>query len=796
LVLVAAGWVAGLLLAHHLLVPTGVDWRALALLTLPPLAALVLWRKDRRLVLSATCTIAFLLGAARYQLQLPDLGDPGFVAHFNDQGWTTLEGTIADYPDVRDTWTNLTLRTQSTESEGQVHRVRGNVLVRAPRFPPYSYGDELRVSGWLETPPVFEGFSYRVYLARKGIYSFIDRPQIELVASGIGNPLRKAIYATKDRARALIGRLVPDPEAALLQGILLGIRGGIPSDLYDAFNATGTSHIIVISGANMMVIAALFSLSFGRLLGKRRAFWFTIVGLLLYSLLVGADPVVLRAGVMAGLFATALYLGRQSTAYVSLLASAVFLTVINPLTLWDVGFQLSFAATLGLILFTPLLESLLERGVQRFVPPTLAQGLLRYLSDYLIVTLAAMILVIPLVIYHFGRLSWVAPLANALILPVQPPIMVGGGAATLIGMIPELEPLARLVAWIPWLCLAYTTSVVRLMAALPSASVQIGQGIQGWLVAYCALVFAFVWVVHQRQATADRVVTLGRNQASSKAVLGLLSAAMILAGLAIVQLPDGRLHVAFLDVDQGDAILVTTPQGQQILIDGGPSPTALNSALGKQMPFWDRSIDLLVMTHSDEDHATGLAEVLTRYKVGGWLESGRADDDATFAECQDLLKAMGVPRYSIHAGDRLDLEPGLVIEIIHPPEELMFGTSSDSNNNSVVLRLAWGQASLLLTGDLEAEGEQLLLRSGQALSADLLKVGHHGSGGSSTPQFLSVVSPRFAVISVAADNRFGHPDQAVLGRLEQLGTTILRTDEQGTIEFISDGSGLWVETEE
>jgi competence protein ComEC len=779
-----------------LLAPTGVDWKALALLTLPPLAVALLWRKDRKLVLSGACAIAFLLGAIRYQVQLPDLDDPEFVAHFNDQGWATVEGAVDDYPSVRDTWTNLTLRAQNVEFGGQIHQVRGSVLVRAPRFPEYSYGDALRVSGWLQTPPVLEGFSYREYLARKGIYSFINRPQIELIASGMGDPLRKAIYATKDRAHELLGRLVPDPEAALLQGILLGIRGGIPPDLYDDFNATGTSHIIVISGANMMVIAALFSLSFGRLMGKRRAYWLTIVGLILYSLLVGADPVVLRAGVMAGLFATALYLGRQSTAYVSLVGSVVFLTMINPLTLWDVGFQLSFAATLGLILFTPLLKRPLEQRVLRFLPQRLAQGLMPYLSDYVIVTLAAMILVIPLVVHHFGRLSLVAPLANALILPVQPTIMVGGGAATLIGMIPGLEPLARLVAWIPWLCLAYTTSVVRLMAALPSASVQIGQGSWRWLIAYYALTFAFVWAVHQRQATGDRVVTLARSQASSKAVLGLLSAAMILAGLAVVQLPDGRLHVAILDVGQGDAILVTTPQGQQILIDGGPSPAALTSALGEQMPFWDRSIDLLVITHSDEDHVTGLAEVLTRYKVGGWLESGRPDDDAIFAECQDLLKVAGVPRYSARAGARLDLEPGLAIEIIHPPKELMTGTTSDSNNNSVVLRLVWGQASFLLTGDLGAEGEQLLLRSGQALSADVLKVGHHGSGGSSTPEFLSAVSPRFAVISVAAENRFGHPDQAVVVRLAQRGTTILRTDEQGTTEFITDGYGLWVEPEE
>jgi competence protein ComEC len=465
------------------------------------------------------------------------------------------------------------------------------------------------------------------------------------------------------------------------------------------------------------------------------------------------------------------------------------------LTLWDAGFQLSFAATLGLVLLTPILGRLLERQVLSFLPQVPAQGLLRYLRDYLIVTLAAMILVIPLVAYHFGHLSLAAPLANALILPAQPPIMALGGLATTIGMIPNLEPLARLVAWIPWLCLAYTTAVVRLLSAMPWASVKMNDVSWGWLIVYYSLALGSVWVVRQRQAATDRDMPLSRTPVSSRAVLGLLVAIMILAGLAIAQLPDGRLHLAFLDVGQGDAILVTTPHGQQILIDGGPSPAALTSALGSHMPFWDRSIDLLVLTHSDKDHATGLAEVLTHYSAGAWMDNGRPYDEAEVIECHRLLKAANVPIYSVRSGDRLQLGDGLVIEIDHPPPVLLSGTASDTNNNSLVLRLTWGQASFLLTGDSEAEAEQLLLSSSHALTADVLKIGHHGSGASSTPEFLEAVSPRFAVISVAADNQFGHPDQAVLKRLNELATTILRTDENGTIEFTTDGAGLWVKTQ-
>jgi competence protein ComEC len=213
------------------------------------------------------------------------------------------------------------------------------------------------------------------------------------------------------------------------------------------------------------------------------------------------------------------------------------------------------------------------------------------------------------------------------------------------------------------------------------------------------------------------------------------------------------------------------------------------------MPFWDRSIDLLVMTHTDADHITGLVEVLGRYTVHGWLDNGQQDEDATYVECQIRLEEAAVARYTVCAGDRLDLGQGVVLEVLHPPPDLIVGSEANSNNASIVLRLVWQQASFLLTGDLEADGEQLLSRSGQPVAADVLKVGHHGSGGSSTSEFLSAVDPDFAVISVGADNLFGHPQQAVIERLASLGdVTILRTDEQGTVEFITDGQRFWIRT--
>jgi competence protein ComEC len=795
LVLAAAAWLAGLVMAHHWLAPAGVRPGSLMLLALIPLAAILLWRKDPSMRLGGSCALALLLGAFRYQLALPNFHDPAFIAYHNSGGWLTIEGVVRAYPDVRDTYTDLRLASESVEIDGHAMPVRGTVLVRAPRFPECDYGDRLLVSGFLETPPEFEGFSYRDYLARQGIYALVRYPRIQSVALDQGSPFWAAIYAVRDRANGLIARLVPDPEASLLQGILLGIESGIPASLYDDYNATGTSHIIVISGTNITILAALFARTFGRLLGKRRAYWFTLGGIILYVLLVGADAAVVRAGIMGTLYVTARYLGRQSTAYVSLFASAILLTLAKPLALWDAGFQLSFAATLGLILFTPPIERLFERALARLVSRDRAQQILRYLSDVLVVTLAAQVLTIPLVVYHFGRLVLVSPLANALILPVQPLVMSLGGVALLVGMVPFLAPAAQVIAWVPWLCLAYTNAIVRELADWPMAAHQISHSAALWLLCGYSLLLGLVWLMSSKRGYASRAWqwAKARQQWQSSTALVGLGLAAILAWLAVAQMPDGRLHVTFLDVGQGDAILITTPRGQQLLVDGGPSPSALTSALGREMPFWDRSLDLVAMTHADADHITGLAEVLDRYQVGGWLESGLPEDDPTYVECQELLAQRGVPQHSVSAGDRLNLGSGILLDVLHPPAGFTVAPDTSSNDRSLVLRLAWQHASFLFTGDVEAAAEGQLLASRQLLRSDVLKVAHHGSGGSSTVPFLAAVDPGHAVISVGAENRFGHPDPAVLERLA--GVAVLRTDQHGTVEFATDGQRLWVRVE-
>ena len=271
----------------------------------------------------------------------------------------------------------------------------------------------------------------------------------------------------------------------------------------------------------------------------------------------------------------------------------------------------------------------------------------------------------------------------------------------------------------------------------------------------------------------------------------------ILVWSVTLTMPDDKLHVSFLDVGQGDAILIQTPGHQNILIDGGPDPQRINLELSKKLPFWDRTIDLMISTQPQADHITGLVEVLQRYKVKQVLEPGVSYNSSVYQEWLQLVKEKQITYNTARAGLELDLGEGIKIEVLNPPAELLQGTSHDVDNNGVVIKLSWGKVSFLFTADIREEAEFELIGQRANFRSTVLKVAHHGSKTSTSPQFLAVVDPGVAVISVGANNPFGHPGPEVVERLiDRLGEEkVYRTDEDGAIEFITDGEKLWVKSE-
>ena len=392
--------------------------------------------------------LAFVLGGTRYQLSVPRF-NAFHISFYNDRDYDLLiTGTIVEPPDYRDNYTNLRVRAKAVDTGDGDLPAEGLILVRAFNNQVFHYGENIRLRGTLRTPPENEDFSYRDYLAGQHIHSYMTGAEVTILPGNSGNPFSRAMYTIKDKSLENIYRMFPDPESSLMAGILLGVDTGLTQELQQAFKNTGTAHIIAISGFNISIIAGLFMAFFSKFLGPRRGSILAIVGIAFYTLLVGADAAVVRAAIMGSLALFAKQVGRRQLALNTLLAVALGMTLVNPLYLWDVGFQLSFFATLGLILYADPFSQFANRIITRVFPSSTAEKFAQLFSEFVLLTLAAQVTTIPIMAYHFQRISLVSFIANPFILPAQPAVMILGGLAVLLSLI--WLPLGQVAAWITW----------------------------------------------------------------------------------------------------------------------------------------------------------------------------------------------------------------------------------------------------------------------------------------------------------------------------------------------------------
>jgi competence protein ComEC len=368
-------------------------------------------------------------------------------------------------------------------------------------------------------------------------------------------------------------------------------------------------------------------------------------------------------------------------------------------------------------------------------------------------------------------------------------------SAIATGLDAILPASTAVAAWIAWPPAEYMVQTAGWFAAIPFASANINQvaSTETAIPWYLAL-FAFTPWLAKRPVPEEPVDHFSLPLQRLAPALGLATLAglaAILAWHALAHDHEGRVSVTVLDVGQGEAILVEDAVGHRVLVDGGPNSQGIREALSRHLPFDDRRIDVVVLTHPQADHLGGLLEVLDSYNVSIVLDSSASvDSDLRDAWAESLTGS--VPTVSAaRRGQRIELAGG-TLDIVAPAHDPAYKTL-DLNDHSTILRLSVGEISFLLTGDLGNDGEHLLMRSGEDVRADVLKVGHHGSRFSSSAEFLSRVDPSVSLISVGMDNPYGHPSQEVLGRLDE--SLLYRTDESGDITVSTDGTRLWVDTE-
>jgi competence protein ComEC len=543
----------------------------------------------------------------------------------------------------------------------------------------------------------------------------------------------------------------------------------------DAFRDTGTTHIIAISGFNITIIAGLFMSVFSRSLGTRKGALVSGIGIAVYTLLVGADAAVVRAAIMGCLGLFARQVGRRQHALNSLAFTAGLMALINPRVLWDVGFQLSFAATLGLVLYADPLSGFFVEFAERILPESIVRRLVGPVGEYFLFTLAAQITTLPVMAYHFRRISLTSLIANPVILPAQPPIMILGGVALLLGTLSL--PLGRILGMAVWPFVAFTIRSVELID-------QIKGGV--WVLGEVALIVVALYygaliVLELKPSWAPRL--------QSKWLVSIRPA-FILCALAIVtviiwklarSLPDGNMHLTMLDVNGGESLLIESPAGHRILINGGSSHTRLSTALGRRLPPFNLELDALIIASTREDAVRGLVMSLERFHPQLVLWTGDVYTSRSSRYLNETITSLNIQMLYPQTGQILTL--GMDAEM----EFLWVG------DRGSILSLRWEDfwAILPIGADFEAL-EYLEFGRGMG-GATILLLADSGYAPVNPPEWFESVQPELVMLSVERANDNGLPSQEVLASLE--GYTLLRTDVHGWVRISTDGELLWIEVE-
>jgi competence protein ComEC len=485
LIRLVIAWLLGSLAAHLLAPP--LLWLAAGAGLLFALALAM--PRHTRLRAPLLLALALTLGALRYSAALPTLG-PTNVATMADQGELALTGMVAEAPRHSADSQRLVLAVATVQRHGQPRPAEGRLLVVLPPYPAYHYGQRLLVRGPLIRPRTAERpgqFDYRAYLAHRNIFVVLQQPaEVRLLPGAGGNAPLAALLRFRSYCQSLLLHTLPQPQASLAVGILLGIRSSIPEEVYNAFSATGTSHILVISGWHFSLVVGLLSAFAERLrLARAPTLILSLLAMWLYACFAGASPAVLRAAAMASLAAIGRATERDREPWRLLALSCWLICLANPHTLWDVGFQLSALAITSLFAFSAPLDAWLAAR-RPFCWPATAP-----IRATLSATLAAQVLTLPLIIYHFGNLSIVAPLANVLLVPALP-FAMAAGALSLLGALLWL-PLGQLLAPLAWLPLTWLSTGVQLLATPRWAALQIPPFPLWLLLAYYVLVALVCW---------------------------------------------------------------------------------------------------------------------------------------------------------------------------------------------------------------------------------------------------------------------------------------------------------------
>jgi len=629
------------------------------------------------------------------------------------------------------------------------------------------YGSVVNISGEIRMPQGrrnIGGFDSRKFLASRGISGTMSTQEkaLTILEGDRGSWLKKTGYKFRHNILNTLNSSLPDKESSVLAGMLIGYTDKMPEEMEEDFRRAGLSHIMAVSGANIAFLLAPFLWLLKKAgLNPRWSSALAFPCMLFYVYATGMEASVIRAAIMAGITLTGMLLWRKADIYCSLAASAIIILFCNSFMLFDLGFILSFVATLSLVIFYKPLFSKMPEKLPKIIRDTTAG------------TISAQLGVIPIIAYCFNTFSIISVFTNLLIVPLTGIITVLGAVLVVLGNI--LLPAARLLGILLGVMIDIMMMITGKMAEIPWAEINIATpSIILVLIYYFILIYLRFW--HPKLA--------------KEAARPVFASIMLLCGavILIVSIPDKSLRIYFADVGQGDCAVIRTPSGNNIILDGGGSINDTEgSYVGERIvvPLLYNlnvtEIDLMIASHGHMDHIGGLKTVIDKINVKKLIVADANDIEMRYLT--DYAEEKGIPVMYVKEDDILYEEDGLTIKALYPlkDKELMpKDSTADANELSLVTRLDYGEFSALFTGDIGFMSENIILENHKDLSCDLLKVAHHGSKYSSDKSFIEAAEPVVSVISVGR-NVYGHPSPETLERIAGQGSKIYQTTDNGGI---------------
>ncbi len=772
----------GLIFAAHVTLPLKLTITLVACLFLLLIALIVADRSKSPAIDFLLSGFIFITSVFHYQAasSIFSANHIKFVSGVKEDVF--IDGYICKNPVYKDSLLSCELQTEKIQLAGSGPlETTGKILLKSTVVPEsLSKGDRVSVIGILKKPAGERNpgeFNYRKYLESRNIYGIIsvyDSAKITIIKNAKEFPWwEKTLTACRGFLEGKIDNGFTGQNRAFLKGLILGERDEIIPEVKEAFSKTGVMHVLAVSGLHVGFIVLIFSGVFKLLrLRFRITTILTMISVLFYMILIGFKPPVVRATILVELYFLSTLIQRPANIYNLVSVAAILILIIDPLQLFQPSFQLSFVAVLSIIYFYKIMNARLQK--YKYFQTLSRYWLSNYIIQLFLVSLAASCGTLPLTVYYFEKLPVFTWFLNIIVIPV-------------VGFIIGFGFLFILVSAFVWSAAAFLAQVlqkvieilinfIESIAELPFSYIPVYQAKLAHIVA------AYIFLI--------LIFNLDKPRIRRTCVAIFVSILFVVSfhGLAARH---ECLNIIFFDVGQGDAAFIQFPDGKNMLIDGGACNDFSNAGQRHVIPYLKRQgvrrIDVLALTHADNDHIGGFPYILRHIKVARVIDTGYAADHEFYRDYRHLIDSLNIKYRAVKAGEIVLEAHKYGVFVFNPDDSLQY---NDINNASLVLKVIYGDVSFLFTGDIEGQAEEHLLRYADALQCDVLKVAHHGSKTSSIEEFLRYTNPAFAVISVGAYNRFNHPSTLVIDRFKKYGTQIIRTDENGAVIFKSDGKSI------